>query len=106
MSDRSLHGPDTRAEYLRAGETTRSVVKVAMTTTTSASLDRELDFARQLTLVERSVVLRLAEALKAEGATIEEWRVLSLLGDGSGHAMNEIAEFAMLPAPTLTKIVD
>jgi DNA-binding MarR family transcriptional regulator len=75
-------------------------------TTTSATAHRDLDFARLLTLVERSLVLRLAEALKADGATIEEWRVLSLLGDGNGHAMTEIAEFVMLPAPSLTKVVD
>ncbi|MBR7827225.1 MarR family transcriptional regulator [Actinospica sp. MGRD01-02] len=66
----------------------------------------ELDFARTLTLVERSVVARLGEALKAQGATLEEWRVLSFLGDGSGRAMTEIAEFALLSPPTLTKVVD
>lgn len=77
----------------------------AMTTTTPAAV-AELDFARVLTLVERRVVLRVGEALKAEGGTLEEWRVLSFLGDGTGHAMTEIAEFALLSAPTLTKVVD
>ncbi|MGW0425271.1 MarR family winged helix-turn-helix transcriptional regulator [Streptomyces sp. NPDC003015] len=76
-----------------------------MTTTTPAAV-AELDLARALTLVERSVVLRLGEALKAEGGTLEEWRVLSFLGDGEGRAMTEIAEFALLSAPTLTKVVD
>ncbi|NGO06697.1 winged helix-turn-helix transcriptional regulator [Streptomyces sp. HC44] len=75
-------------------------------TTTSATAVSDLDFARALTLVERSVVSRIGEALKAEGATLEEWRVLSFLGDGAGHAMTEIAEFALLSAPTLTKVVD
>ncbi|MFG2025808.1 MarR family winged helix-turn-helix transcriptional regulator [Streptomyces sp. NPDC048825] len=75
-------------------------------TTTPATAVSDLDFARALTLVERSVVSRLGEALKAEGATLEEWRVLSFLGDGAGHAMTEIAEFALLSAPTLTKVVD
>jgi len=32
--------------------------------------------------------------------------VLSFLGDGDGHPMTAIAEFAMLPPPTLTKVVD
>jgi DNA-binding MarR family transcriptional regulator len=32
--------------------------------------------------------------------------VLSLLSDGAGHTMTEAAEFAMLPAPSLTKVVD
>lgn len=76
-----------------------------MTTTTQVDAI-DLDFARALTLVERSVVLRLGDALKAQGATLEEWRVLSFLGDGAGHAMTEIAEFSLLSAPTLTKVVD
>jgi len=67
---------------------------------------RDLDVARAITRLERSIVLRLGEALKADGATIEEWRVLSFLGDGDGHPMTAIAEFAMLPPPTLTKVVD
>jgi DNA-binding MarR family transcriptional regulator len=66
----------------------------------------DLDLARLLAVVERRITLRLGEALKADGATVEEWRVLSLLADEAGHAMTEIAEFAMLPAPTLTKVVD
>jgi DNA-binding MarR family transcriptional regulator len=74
------------------------------TTATGPQLDR--DIARLLTIVERAVVLRLAEALRAVGATVEEWRVLSLLADGAGHAMTEIAEYALLPAPSLTKVVD
>lgn len=75
-----------------------------MTTTPAAVSERDL--ARALTLVERGVVQRLGEALKAEGATIEEWRVLSFLDDSVGHAMTEVAEFALLTAPTLTKVVD
>ncbi|WP_406450295.1 MarR family transcriptional regulator [Streptomyces sp. NBC_01622] len=75
-----------------------------MTTTPAAVSERDL--ARALTLVERGVVQRLGEALKAEGTTLEEWRVLSILGDGAGHAMAEVAEFALLTAPTLTKVVD
>jgi DNA-binding MarR family transcriptional regulator len=71
-----------------------------------AAVRSDPDLARLLTGVERSVVARIAEALKADGATIDEWRVLSLLGDGKGHAMTEIAEFALLPAPTLTKVAD
>ncbi|MFI5673143.1 MarR family winged helix-turn-helix transcriptional regulator [Streptomyces cellulosae] len=76
-----------------------------MTTTTPATAT-DLDLARVLTLVERTLVQRLGEALKAEGTTIEEWRVLSFLGDGAGHPMTEVAEAALLTAPTLTKIVD
>jgi len=76
------------------------------TDTTTATVPADLDFARLLTLVERSVVQRLGDALKKEGAGIEEWRGLLLLGDDAGHAMAEIAEFAMLLAPSLTKVID
>jgi DNA-binding MarR family transcriptional regulator len=75
-------------------------------TTTATGVHRDLDLARLLTLVERRVVFRLAEALKAEGTTVEEWRVLTMLADGNGHPMTEIAEYASLPAPSLTKLVD
>lgn len=49
---------------------------------------------------------RLAAALEAEGCSVEEWRVLSLLSDGRGHAMSDVAEYALMPAPSLTKLVD
>lgn len=45
-------------------------------------------------------------ALGAGGPTLEQWRVLDLLADGTGHPMTEIATHAMVPPPTLTKIVD
>jgi MarR family transcriptional regulator, organic hydroperoxide resistance regulator len=49
---------------------------------------------------------RVEQALGPDGPTLEQWRVLSLLADGVGHPMTEIAAHAMVPAPTLTKIVD
>lgn len=73
---------------------------------TTRITQHEADLARLLTLAERRVTGRLAAALDAAGATIEEWRVTSLLADDAGHPMTEIAEYALLPPPTLTKIVD
>jgi DNA-binding MarR family transcriptional regulator len=75
-------------------------------TTLPVTQQQDVDFARLLTLVERNVAQRLTEVLKANGATIEEWRVLSFLDGDVGHTMTEIAEFAMVQAPTLTKLVD
>ncbi len=49
---------------------------------------------------------QLARALEAEGSTIEQWRILLLLADGRGHPMSEIAEFALVPAPSLTRQID
>jgi DNA-binding MarR family transcriptional regulator len=67
---------------------------------------RERDLAQLLALVERRVAGRLATALAAADCSVDEWRVLSLLADGRGHAMTEIAEYALLPPPTLTKLID
>jgi len=64
------------------------------------------DLAYLLSQAERRVTGRLSAALAVEGLTLAQWRVLSLLSGGGGHAMTEVAEFAMLPAPTLTKVVD
>ena len=63
---------------------------------------RDEDLAHLLSQAERRVTERLSARLEAEGLTLAQWRVLSLLSDGTGHTMTEAAEFAMLPAPTLT----
>jgi MarR family transcriptional regulator, organic hydroperoxide resistance regulator len=67
---------------------------------------RDEDLAHLLSRAERRVTGRLSAALETEGLTLAQWRVLSLLSDGAGHTMTEAAEFAMLPAPSLTKVVD
>lgn len=55
--------------------------------------------------VEHRISRRIARVL-AGGPSLEQWRVLELLSDGEGHPMSEIAAHALVPAPTLTKIVD
>lgn len=64
------------------------------------------DLPRLLAAVERKVSGRLAAVLQAAGSSLEQWRVLSLLADNRGHTMTELADYALLPAPTLTKVVD
>jgi DNA-binding MarR family transcriptional regulator len=60
-----------------------------------------------LAMAERTVTQRLESALRTSAdMSTEQWRVLSMLADGSGHPMSEIAAFAMVPPPTLTKIID
>src|SRR4051794_41760668 len=44
--------------------------------------------------------------MEEEGCTVEDWRILLLLADGRGHTMTEVAEFALVPAPSVTRIVD
>lgn len=64
------------------------------------------DLAHQLSRAERLLSGWTSALLEEERCTLEEWRVLKILADGRGHTMTEIAEFAMLPAPTLTKLMD
>ena len=64
------------------------------------------DLAHQLSRAERLLSGWTSAFLEEEHCTLEEWRVLKILSDGQGHIMTEIAEFAMLPAPTLTKLMD
>ena len=62
--------------------------------------------AQLLSQAERGVTRQIGRVLEEEGSTVEEWRTLVLLADGVSHSMSEIAEFALLPAPTLTRVID
>lgn len=67
---------------------------------------RTTSLAALLAQAERRVARRLEGALSVADLSAEHWRVLTLLSDGAGHSMTEVASYAMVPAPTLTKIVD
>jgi DNA-binding MarR family transcriptional regulator len=64
------------------------------------------DLAHLLSHAERRLTRRLTALLAEEGCSVEQWRVLSLTADGTGHPMTEIADHALMPAPSLTKLVD
>jgi DNA-binding MarR family transcriptional regulator len=55
---------------------------------------------------QHCVTSLVAAALREQQSSIEEWRVLSLLADRAGHSMSEIADYALMPAPTTTKLID
>ena len=59
-----------------------------------------------LARAERLVARRLAVVLENERLTVPGWRVLTLLADGKGHPMAEVADHSMLPPGSLTKLVD
>jgi DNA-binding MarR family transcriptional regulator len=59
-----------------------------------------------LSQVAYRISRRVEAALGPDGPTLDQWRVLAFLADGAGHPMTEIAAHAMVPAPTLTKLVD
>ncbi|RIV41474.1 MarR family winged helix-turn-helix transcriptional regulator [Micromonospora radicis] len=64
------------------------------------------DLLPLLTRAERLLSRRVGGVLADEALSIEAWRVLSLLADGLGHPMSEVAAEASLPPGTLTKLVD
>ncbi len=59
-----------------------------------------------LSRAERRITARLAGVLAAEGSTLDEWRVLSLLAQRGAQSMSAIATATLLPPPTLTKRID
>ena len=64
------------------------------------------DLIHLLTQAERLLGRRLGVILNAEGYSLDAWRVITLLADGTGHHMTEVAEHAFLPPGTLTKLMD
>lgn len=64
------------------------------------------ELADLLARAERRVSAEISAVLEEQGATLYQWRVFTLLADGEGHPMSEIAAYALLPPPTLTKVVD
>ena len=79
--------------------------------TTRASTQRraneaELPLLLRLLSAARSVESGISEALAAAGVTPEQWRVLSVLEAGGGRTMSDLAQTAVVPAATATRIVD
>jgi DNA-binding MarR family transcriptional regulator len=64
------------------------------------------ELAHALSRAERSVTRQLARAMEDEGCTVDDSRVLLLLADGRGHTMSEVADFALVPAPSVTRLID
>ncbi|MET7482198.1 MarR family winged helix-turn-helix transcriptional regulator [Streptomyces sp. NPDC005538] len=62
--------------------------------------------AHLLAHAERRLGRRMAAVLAGEDCSVERWRVLSIIADGKGHPMTEIADQVLMPAPSLTKLVD
>ncbi len=55
---------------------------------------------------ERRVSNRFVGVLAAQGSTLDEWRVLSLLVQRGGQSMSAISAATLLAPPTLTKRID
>jgi DNA-binding MarR family transcriptional regulator len=59
-----------------------------------------------LSETEQRLTQRLADALATEGASVAQWRVLAVLANGPGQPMSELARYTLLPAPSLTRVID
>jgi DNA-binding MarR family transcriptional regulator len=55
---------------------------------------------------ERTLTRRLARILEDEGSSVDAWRVLCLLAEGGHDTMTELAAAAVVPGPSLTRLVD
>lgn len=64
------------------------------------------DLIHLLSRAEALAVRRLSAALEAEQCSIEQWRALAFLADQQGRTMTDLADYALLPAPTATKLID
>lgn len=59
-----------------------------------------------ITSVERRLTATLAPDLEREGINVEQWRALECLDPREGTTMSDFAGRVLIPAPTLTKLVD
>jgi MarR family transcriptional regulator, organic hydroperoxide resistance regulator len=64
------------------------------------------DLIQLLTRADRLMTRRLAAILLDADLSVDAWRVMTLLSDGLGHQMTEVADQAFLPPATLTKLMD
>jgi DNA-binding MarR family transcriptional regulator len=69
-------------------------------------MEQERRLALLLRQADRRVTARLSALLVERGSSLEQWHVLSCLADGSGRAMSEIGAAVVLPAPTMSKLID
>jgi MarR family transcriptional regulator, organic hydroperoxide resistance regulator len=67
---------------------------------------REHSLATLLLYCQRNLLARMTPHLDAHDVTAEQWRVLGVLQGGDGVPMAELAVAAVLPPPTLTRIMD
>jgi DNA-binding MarR family transcriptional regulator len=59
-----------------------------------------------LSETEQGVTQRLSDALAPERTSLAQWRVLAVLASGPGQPMSELARYTLLPAPSLTRVID
>jgi DNA-binding MarR family transcriptional regulator len=64
------------------------------------------EVAHLLGQAEHRVTRDLSRLLARDGCSVEQWRALELLADGASHQMSELGQAALVPPPTLTRLID
>ena len=82
------------------------VDKSATAPPSECTLDRTAEVAAALGRAERAVTARLSEVLRLHSCSVEAWRAVRMLADGQRHSMAQLAEAALIPGPSLTRLVD
>jgi DNA-binding MarR family transcriptional regulator len=77
---------------------------VAKSPTQSSPITEHLAYL--LAQANREINRQLETRLRTEGVPVEQWRVLTILSDGKGHSMGDLADAVLLNHPTLTKMID
>lgn len=72
----------------------------------TAEVGTDLSLVEALTVAQRRLARALGAVLAEEGYTVDQWRILRALADGTGHPMGELAEALQMPHPTLTRLMD
>ncbi|MFF2656386.1 MarR family winged helix-turn-helix transcriptional regulator [Kitasatospora sp. NPDC058032] len=75
------------------------------TTPEAVSVDQPL-LIELLTVAQRRLARDLAARLEAEGCTLDQWRVMRALAEGTGRSMGELAQALLIPQASLSRIVD
>ncbi|WP_232676546.1 MarR family winged helix-turn-helix transcriptional regulator [Nocardioides sp. R-C-SC26] len=68
--------------------------------------DQPLSLSLLIKQSEATLRSRLQPVLDAAGLSAEQWRVVGVLLDAPGTRMTELADAAVVPAATLTRLVD
>ena len=64
------------------------------------------DLSHLVSHLDRRLAERVRAALEPEGCDLDEWRVLNLLGAGTGCPMAAVADCVGMRPPALTRVVD
>ncbi len=64
------------------------------------------DIAFALARAHRHVNAQLLETLKSRDLPVEQWRILTMLADGQGHAVGSMCERVLLNFSALSKTID